>query len=649
MKKISYSPSNNLVLFDSQNLEFKNPFGAVPCNEQITLTIHIHKSVLCKGVNLFLIKDNKNNINNSKIKIIPLKRSDLSKNYEIWSVKFNTPKFPKLLFYYFEINGKNKFFYGNNNLNLGGIGDIYFNNPKLFQITTYYKDSFTPRWFKNSIAYQIFPDRFFNDNYNSCIKNPKKNSFIYGHWDDIPLYIRGENQNILRWDFFGGTLNGISKKIPYLKSININLIYLNPIFKATSNHRYDTGDYLTIDPILGSNNDFNHLIKNCKNENINIILDGVFNHTGKDSIYFNRNNTYDSIGAYNSKNSPYYSWYKFKKFPNSYESWWGIHDLPTVNELDPNFLDFIIEGKDSVTNHWLSKGIMGWRLDVADELPSYFIEKLKYKCKELNDESILIGEVWEDASNKLSYNQRREYFSGLQLDSVMNYPLREYLLNFLNFSIDSSTLCMFMKSLQENYPKENYFSLFNLLSSHDVKRIKTAVIDILPSPTDKDKLQITLKSLSLIQFTLPGVPVIYYGDEVGLEGDKDPDNRRTYPWGNEDLDLLKWYKKITSFRSDYSLLIQGEVLFFSPHIDIFAYFRYSKDKNNFILVMWNRSNKNILNFSFNLKDFLPIYSKNIASNIYQWNAPLNIPLDFSTDFLIKIPPLETLLFYNKNV
>ncbi|MGL4628364.1 MAG: glycoside hydrolase family 13 protein, partial [Cetobacterium sp.] len=432
----------------------------------------------------------------------------------------------------------------------------------------------------------------------------------------------------------------------YLKTLNVGTLYLNPIFEATSNHRYDTNNYHQIDPILGSFKDFKDMIKECKKNKIYTILDGVFNHTGKDSLYFK--------SATKSTSSPFYPWYRFIDYPYEYDSWWGIKDLPCVNELEPSFFKYIIEGENSVLNHWMKTGIKGWRLDVADELPSFFIESFRYKCKAIDSNSIIVGEVWEDASNKISYGQRREYFNGKQLDSVMNYPLRTYLLNFYNGSIDSETLCKYMNSLKENYPRENYYSLYNLLGSHDVKRIKTSVKEIVQNSSIDSQYHEAattriLKSLSLIQFTLPGVPVIYYGDEVGLEGEKDPDNRRTYPWGDEDKDLLKWYRKISFLRDNSNILKKGEVKFFSPHPDVFAYVRFFENKKDFIGVITSRNQNRSKIFKLNLKEFLGQFSNNITTDIYRWNDPLIIPTDSSTNFPIKIPPLKTLLFSSKRV
>ncbi|MGL5053493.1 MAG: glycoside hydrolase family 13 protein [Cetobacterium sp.] len=645
MNNISYFLHPDSILFNSQDINFKSPFGATTCGEEITFNILTETSINCLDVSLIL-----KNGKESEFKLYKKKEKKIGdRDYIVWSLHFKTPSLPKTLFYHFKFsigNNNSIFYYGNNSLALGGVGSIYESHPIDYQVTLFYKNSPSPKWFKESIAYQIFPDRFCNGNRDGKLNATKENSFIYGRWNDKPMYIKNSKAEIVRWDFFGGNIKGITQNINYLKDLNVGALYLNPIFEATSNHRYDTTNYHNIDPILGTLKDFKEMVRECKQRGIYTILDGVFNHTGKDSIYFK--------DASKSTKSPFYSWYRFKEYPYDYDSWWGIKDLPCVNELEPSFFKYIVEGENSVVNHWMKTGIKGWRLDVADELPSFFIENFRYKCKKIDSDAIIIGEVWEDASNKISYGQRREYFNGKQLDSVMNYPLRTYLLNFYNGSIDSETLSKYMNSLKENYPAENYFSNYNLLSSHDVKRIKTSVKDIVKCFNIDVQLQgaaVTrvLKSLSLIQFTLPGVPVIYYGDEVGLEGGKDPDNRRTYPWGSEDNNLLKWYQKITSLRSNSKILKKGEVKFFSPHPDVFGYIRYLPSTKDFIGIVTNRSPYKSKKFKLNLKELTEQFSNNITADIYLWNESLIVPIDSSTDFPIKIPPLKTLLFSSKSV
>ncbi len=678
MELINLSWKDDYVIFDSQDLQYKSVFGAVPCNEFVNFNIKINKNVMLDSVYLHIFIDNLDitiPANHSSYSM--KKNTNIEDNdWIIYSYSYKTGDLPRLVFYFFEIklqDGGIKY-YGNNLESLGGIGQVYSYNPPAYQMTTYYKESKTPDWYKESIIYQIFPDRFFNGNPYQTLSAHKKNTFIYGNWNDIPIYIKGENGDILRWDFFGGNLKGIDKKINYFKELGINLIYLNPIFKAASNHRYDTGDYKKIDPMLGTEEDFSHLVKHLKENNINLILDGVFNHTGRDSKYFNRFGNYDSIGAYNSVGSPYYDWYTFKNYPNEYTGWWGNADLPCVNELTPSFLDYIIRDEDSVVAKWLKAGIKGWRLDVADELPGEFLKLLRKKCHEIDDESILLGEVWEDATNKISYNQRREYMCGEELDTVTNYPFKKILLDFFYKNIDAHRVCKLFMNLRENYPKENFYSLTNMIGSHDVERILTICenIGIFMQETShkselhkerlvlKDKLTEKLgidilKLFSLVQLTFPGVPLIYYGDEVGVRGGKDPDNRRTYPWGNENLELLDWYKKLIAIRNKNPLLSTGGFKQFSINEDVYGYIRFlnkgvdefgkSRGTDNFIIVIINRNPVNSYNFEFDFKQFEFINSVKNCKAIYEIH---NSKKYFSANktLLLDIKPLDFLMISN---
>ena len=263
--------------------------------------------------------------------------------------------------YYFEIIYNNEvMYYGNNEEELGGIGKCYRYNPKTYQLTVYKKRE-VPKWYKEGIIYQIFVDRFFNGNDNGVVNNPKKNSFIYGNWDDNPMYIRDKDGNIVRWDFYGGNLKGVIKKLPYIKSLGASIIYMNPIFEATSCHKYDTGNYEKIDEMFGTEEDFKTLCDEAKKLDIKIILDGVFSHTGSDSKYFNRYGNYDEIGAYQSKDSRYYSWYRFYEYPNKYDSWWGFDNQPNVDELNEDYINYIVKDNNSIISKWMNLGADGWR------------------------------------------------------------------------------------------------------------------------------------------------------------------------------------------------------------------------------------------------------------------------------------------------
>lgn len=411
-------------------------------------------------------------------------------------------------------------------------------------------------------------------------------------------------------------LEPVIKKLPYLKELGITIIYLNPIFEASSNHKYDTGDYKKIDAMLGDEAIFKELCDKARAQGIRIILDGVFSHTGSDSRYFNREGKYDSLGAYQSKDSDYFSWYKFEQHPDEYSSWWGVDTLPDVDELNEGYLDYIVYDEDSVINKWSNLGISGWRLDVADELPSEFIKKFKAQLKKVDKDSVLIGEVWEDASNKKSYNERRTYLLGEELDSTMNYPFRSTFLDFFLGTIDSQLAKAEVMKIKENYPVHHFYSLMNLVGTHDIPRILTVLGE---SPNgiymsqedkenfklDKDKMSLAikrLKMLSLIQMTFPGVPSIYYGDEAGLEGYDDPMNRRTYPWKDTNTEILDWFKTVTSLRTKYDVLKAGTLEMLNLDRDVFGFIREitdSKDvfdrpkQDNLAVVLVNRSDREI--------------------------------------------------------
>ena len=359
----------------------------------------------------------------------------------------------------------------------------------------------------------------------------------------------------------------------YIASLGVNILYLNPISKSFSSHRYDTGDYMTPDPMLGTEADFTALCRAAHARGIKVILDGVYSHTGSDSLYFDKNRHFGGNGAYNSEKSPYYSWYSFRQWPNSYTSWWNFDTLPTVNKLDPKFMEYIITGKDSVVAHWLKAGADGFRLDVVDELPDAFVAALKKRIREIKPDALLIGEVWEDASNKSAYGVRRRYFVDGELDSAMNYPFRTAILNFLRDRDDGRGLKNTVMTIAENYPRNVLLCNMNLLGTHDTPRILTALVDDFDgSREEKSKRRLSraqyitaqerLLMASFLQYTLPGIPSLYYGDEAGVEGYKDPFNRRTYPWGREDQELLAHFKRLGKLRKEEEPLRLGDVQFF---------------------------------------------------------------------------------------
>ena len=462
---------------------------------------------------------------------------------------------PGLYFYWFNIGGCRAAMGRDRELE-------YSDNAPAYQILVYSADFVTPEWFKGGIMYQIFPDRFFKS--GECLAEHGK--WLHQSWDEMPEFRPNDQGKVLNNDFFGGNFKGIIEKLDYLKSLRVTVIYLNPIFRAYSNHRYDTGDYMQVDPMLGSEEEFSALISECAKYGIKVILDGVFNHTGDDSRYFNKYGNYDELGAYQSRDSKYYAWYNFKHFPDRYDSWWGIDVLPAVNENCPSYIDFIT-GKDGVLRHWMKYSLGGFRLDVADELPDEFVGKIRSAIKSADKDAIVIGEVWEDASNKIAYSCRRKYFQGDELDSVMNYPLKDAIINFV-VSGNTSLFRQTVNMLLDHYPKCVLDSLMNILGTHDTVRVLTALGGVCAYNKEemaaiklteeqraaaKDKLKIA----SVLLYTIFGIPCIYYGDEIGMEGYSDPFCRMPFAWNRMDEELLLHYRKLGEVRSQYIVFKDG--------------------------------------------------------------------------------------------
>ena len=373
-------------------------------------------------------------------------------------------------------------------------------------------------------------------------------------------------------DFFGGNFRGIGDKMDYIASLGTTILYLNPISKSFSSHRYDTGDYKTPDPMLGTEADFAALCRCAHAHGIRVILDGVYSHTGSNSLYFDRNYTFGGNGAYCRPDSPFRSWYTFYHWPDRYNSWWGFDTLPTVNKMDDSFLNYIIRDEDSVVAHWLKLGADGFRLDVADELPDEFIALLRERIREIKPDALLLGEVWEDASNKVAYNIRRKYFTEGELDSVMNYPFRTAIVNFMRGRDSGPALKNTVMSIVENYPPQVVACNMNLLGTHDTPRILTALVDDFDGSREekaarrlsKNQLEVArdrLQMAAFLQYTLPGSPSLYYGDEALMEGYKDPFNRRTYPWGREDTELVRFFRQLGQLRRDIPALGKGTITF----------------------------------------------------------------------------------------
>lgn len=571
----------------NSRLEYhKSIFGAVKTDQTVTFRIILPRDFCCHAAKLVIKKAEADEYSYVNMQWDCME----GVGEEWWKVDFTAEK-AALYKYHFEYDtswGTSRIYHAGNGLAaIKGDGEDW-------QLTVYDKDFHTPEWLRGGIIYQIFPDRFASSGTKK--QNVPSDRVLRTDRDGDPYWIPTAEGKVLNNDYFGGDLNGIDQKLGYLKSLGVTCIYLNPIFEAQSNHRYDTADYEKIDSMLGTEKDFKSLCESAKKLGIRIMLDGVFSHTGDDSRYFNRYSRYDSLGAYQSKESPYYGWYKFNKWPDDYESWWGIEILPEVNEDNSDFIEYIT-GKNGIARKWLKLGASGWRLDVADELPDEFLDEFRKAVKEEKADGLVLGEVWEDASNKSSYGKLRRYLLGKQLDSVMNYPFAGAVIDFIR-DANAELFASRVMSIVENYPKEVLDVLMNHLSTHDTMRAITALAGENCAYRDR-KWQSThsldereyrygvklLMAASAMQFALPGVPTIYYGDEAGMQGYKDPFNRRCYPWGKENGELVEWYKKLGKIRNENRVFKDGRFEILSAVAGCVAFSRKNDDEA--ILVISN--------------------------------------------------------------
>lgn len=578
-------------IFDSKLTEYKSPFGAVPSNSPVTFRIKLPKNIAPEFVCLVLHADGEED------KEIPMELVEYTANENIYTTVI-VPTEPKLYFYSFSFLAEGR--RSTVRADQYKIGQIDRPDCYAWQLTIYDRNMQAPACFGRGIIYQIFPDRF-------CCSGQPKRDIPYGRrlrqdWGNLPEFLPNAQGEITNSDYFGGDLRGIEEHLDYLVDLGVTCLYLNPIFEAHSNHRYNTADFRKIDPLLGTEEDFISLCRAAKERGIAVVLDGVFNHTGSDSIYFNKEGRYgENTGAYRDPQSPYRSWYHFINFPNSYESWWGFNTLPNVEELNPNYLNFICGEGDSVVGHWLKLGASGFRLDVADELPDEFIDQLTRRVKADNPNFCVIGEVWEDASNKIAYSRRRRYLLGSQLDSVMNYPFRNCILNYIRYG-DSRQFLTTVSTIVENYPTPALNCAMNSLSTHDTERAITMLIGEPLNGRDRswqaehhylcaDQYHTGLELLKLaavLQYFLPGIPSLYYGDEAGLSGYRDPFNRCCYPWGYENHELINWFENLGQLRLSLPFLQESR---FTPLVvteNICAFVRRASAEQQ-ILVAVNRS------------------------------------------------------------
>ena len=608
MSLLRTASANTLaVYYDSRDASCRTPCGAAECGEKIKLSFRLLGGRVSCAV-LVLCGDS-------------LRREyQLTRDGQYWGCTFDAPGEAAALWYFFRIEtGENTQWLCPDGS--GFTGKLYGRECPGFRLTVAQKGFDTPQWFRKSVMYQIFPDRVaFSDD------DTAKKGIEYHRAIGQSAELHDSLDSPVRWqarpfekdympdDFYGGTFKGIENKLPYLKELGISCIYLNPIVEARSNHRYDASDYMRPDPILGTEADFESLAAHAAALGIRIILDGVFSHTGADSIYFNRYGHYDSVGACQGSDSPYYDWYDFKSFPDDYRSWWGFKELPEVCESNVKWQNYVISGKDSVVRTWLRRGAAGWRLDVADELPDDILSMIRDSAKAEKSDALILGEVWEDAVIKISYGSRRNYALGKSLDSVMNYPFRTAALDFANGRINAYELRDFLISQQMNYPKPIYYSLMNLLGSHDTDRVRYALAadTVIRSLSREEQLKLVFtqdaldraigkeKLCAVLQFSLPGVPSIYYGDEQGMGGVCDPFNRLPFKEGSQELH--EYYVNLTRLRNSSDALSTGEAAYMTASADVLLILRYvnqNRDvfgleaENGAYLIVINRSGETV--------------------------------------------------------
>lgn len=592
----SSNPSWNGPVFDSRLLFHKAPFGAVAAGTPVCFTLCLPKDLPAQDPAMVLVRDGRPG------QPLPLRFACADHAVNRYTLTF-VPREPWLYFYYFTFRVGEQV----STVKADGWMRGQIDQPgadRMWQLTVYSADFARPGAMGDGIVYQIFPDRF-------CFSGQPKEHIPAGRqlredWGGMPVYRPNSQGEVTNSDYFQGDLRGIESKLEYLQSLGVSCIYLNPIFEAHSNHRYNIADYNRVDPLLGDEEDFKRLCAKARERGISVILDGVFSHTGSDSLYFNRDGRYgQGVGAYRDPDSPYRSWYHFQRYPDQYESWWGFATLPNVEETQPDYLRFICGERDPQTGKrtpcvltkWLDLGAAGYRLDVADELPDEFLDRLRETVKEHSPDHCIIGEVWEDASNKCSYGQRRRYLLGRQLDSVMNYPFRNAVISYIRYGNHQellTTLC----SIVENYPPAALACALNSLSTHDIPRAITALvgepIDGHDRPWQEQRHflpldqyqrgQVLLKLASVIQYFLPGMPCLYYGDEAGLSGYADPFNRCCYPWGNENQELVAWFQKLGQLRRSASFLREAQFLPAVATPELFAFVRSSPQGSAYVAV-----------------------------------------------------------------
>ena len=458
--------------------------------------------------------------------------------------------------YYFEFISANSSsnshihdFYGNNRFFSKEITDLsyMYDCPQPVKEEEMY---IIPEWAKGAVVYEIFPDRFAPNG------TPNKK------WYKAPMTSHG---------MLGGTLKGITSKLNYIKDLGVDVIYMTPIFKSNSNHKYDTLDYFDIDPDFGTKDDLHELIDSAHAMGMKVILDGVFNHTSPDFFAFK-----DLIE--NGENSKFKDWYYPESFPikttgkPNFLTFAYYGGMPKLNCANKEVRDYVF----NVVTYWINEfNIDGWRLDAADEVGHDFWKQLRKVVKQTKSDALLTGEIWHFTSS---------YISGDEWDTIMNYNFRTAVVDYIaTHSISATDFVHEFEYTRGVSHAKTHQILWNLIDSHDTGRFLHCA----------DENKTALKLAAALQMITPGMPMIYYGDEVGMTGGNDPDCRRGMLWDEEkqDLDMLKWYKTLIQIRKSHPCIIEGGRTYLTVENDTdLIIFKAFDEKEELYIILHNGEN-----------------------------------------------------------
>lgn len=550
--------------FHPRDPRCKNPFGAVASGRKVTFTLRPPRvdGYISATLTARLEQEGDRRLE------IPLPWTGLDGSRDLFSGVLDTGSYVGLIWYSLRLR------------RLSGTGE----ESGEFQLTVYDGSEAVPSWFGEGVTYQIFPDRFCRSRIPDPTGMPG-GRWVHQSWEEEPAFGPDEHGEVRNRDFFGGDLKGVMEKLPYLHGLGVETIYFCPVFEGPENHRYGTGDYEKIDPMLGVNEDFSALCDAAHALGMRVMLDGVFNHTAFVSKYFDGDGFYPTLGARESKDSPYYDWFWWEHWPDKYASWWGIYSMPTTNKNNRAWLEYIT-GERGIIRSWLAAGVDGWRLDVADELPDLVVRAIHNAARAEKPDAVIIGEVWEDGSNKIAYSVRRRHIWGGHCDGLMNYPFQTALQAYL-LGGDARDFMETMERQRENYPPFAFHASMNAMGTHDTSRIVTR-LGAGPGWEHRSKAEraayrlddfrrargkALVKLGAAILFAFPGSPTVYYGDETGLEGFEDPFNRRTFPWGKEDRDLTDYFAGLGALRKKSKALRRGDIRYIAAEGPVLAFAR----------------------------------------------------------------------------